>query len=177
MKGFKNFFKGSKLKQTIREAESKIDEVRQYDALYKRFAEKLGVIDKPDINFQGDEMKLDLDTFRKSTWKKKMSKKEAESVLADIVAKSSKAADMLRKHSQNSIVNTVATDILIQTRESEKYKAMVDSAVKKSHVVNEEDFWDRTVRKAMSEHDITDKAGFTQMLNQKLRDAGYEGWQ
>lgn len=172
MKGATLYNVANDLNVSLAKINKNIAAVQQYDALAYQLRQTLGVIDKPTMNFQGDEMKLDIDEFAKSTYKEQ-NKYQVIARLKDIERKASKAYDMLQSHSQGQIVNTVYIDMLLQARSSEKYKAMSNSAGKSSSVTGEDDFWERTVKKALREGQITNKRQFLNQLNTKMVQAGY----
>lgn len=171
-RGVKLYNPMQEYKSTIDKINANITAVSAYDALAEQLSKDLAVIDKPSINFQGDEMRIDMNEFIKTRWDN-TNIKQATKILNEINTKANRAYDALQFHTQGEIVNTVFADILIQTRESKKYEAMSGSAEKRVGV-EEEEFWKMTVVKALGNGQIGDKVSFMNKLNVRLKNKNYE---
>ncbi len=163
---------GRTINKLAKDVEENLEDIEKYDATRKQIADRLAILDSDGINLQSGDIRLDIRNTIKKHERKGVSKAETLKKLTTIVNKAKKSAAIARSVGGSNMRVNIAVNELMALRDSEKYKAMANSAAKGSFVANEEDFWIRTVRVGAKTLGVN-KDELISALNTKLREAGY----
>lgn len=143
--------------------------IEKYDAYTREFRDMIRVADNPAAKSKASYIDLHLKQIKRS----KLSKKKKEKAIQNLVANTAASVAKLFAEDKENLRMKVSIDTLVELRESEKYRAMANSATKRGFVEDESDFFRRTVKEAIKVAEL-DKNIFLDKLNKALEKHGLD---
>lgn len=172
------------LNALIEEIQGKLGTIREFEAQYNSITSGISTVEIAPLKIASADIEIDVSStlrnYRDKTTtrggdERQLSRYEAIKRLNQVLVVAEKYASYAGTGSASNRRTTLTAEILAATRDSERYKAMADSAStnRANGIEDEEDFFYRTVADAINNVNGIDASSMITQLNSKLKQQGY----